>query len=88
MVPIVGSSILLLHESNGRSRSVCLCVCVCAQLQWEPLDFLAHPFTMPHVFLAEDYDFRVFMRLSRFLLQVTSNKVSNKGQISFCPINS
>ena len=28
------------------------------------------------------------MRLPRFLLQVTSNKGSNKGKISFCPVNS
>ena len=45
MVPIVSSSILLLHESNGRSRSMCLCVCLCTAAV-EPLYFLAHPFTI------------------------------------------
>ena len=40
------------------------------------------------MFLLESYDFRVLVRLSRFLLQVALNKGSNKGHISFCPINS
>ena len=39
-------------------------------------------------FLPANYDLRTLVRLSRFPLQVTSNKGSNKDQISFCPINS
>ena len=40
-----------------------------------------------YVFLLKSYCFRVLMRPSRFLLQFTSNKWSNKGPILFCPIN-
>ena len=39
--------------------------------------------TIPFLFLLESYDFRVLIRPSRFLLQVTSNKGSNKGKFYF-----
>ena len=47
-------------------QEMCLSVsvCFCPQLQWETLSlgFLAHPYTIPQVFLAENYDVRVLMR--------------------------